>query len=117
MNMNMNMNIYITTKSLLITNEGTIFGRADLTRPKCNNHLLSFIKVEGLFVSYIVTITWYRLSRSKIFAIVSYLRRYLRGYLRTFVHCNNHLLVSFIKFEGLFVPYIVDIFGFLVQES
>ena len=24
--------------------------------PKCNNHLVSFIKVEGLFVSYIVDI-------------------------------------------------------------
>ena len=37
-----------------------IFGIADLTRPqlpKCNNHLLvSFIKVDGLFVSYIVHI-------------------------------------------------------------
>ena len=37
-----------------------IFGIVDLTRPqlpKCNNHLLvSFIKVDGLFVSYIVHI-------------------------------------------------------------
>ena len=37
-----------------------IFGIADRTRPqlpKCNNHLLvSFIKVDGLFVSYIVHI-------------------------------------------------------------
>ena len=36
-----------------------IFGIADLTRPqlpKCNNHLVSFIKVDGLFVSYIVHI-------------------------------------------------------------
>ena len=30
--------------------------------------------------------------------------------------CNNHL-VSFIKVEGLFVPYIVDIFDFLARES
>ena len=36
-----------------------IFGIADLTRPqlpKCNNHLVSFIKVDGLSVSYIVDI-------------------------------------------------------------
>ena len=37
----------------------TLFGIADLTRlqlPKCNNHLVSFIKVDGLSVSYIVDI-------------------------------------------------------------
>ena len=37
----------------------TLFGIADLTRlqlPKCNNHLVSFIKVDGLSVSYIVII-------------------------------------------------------------
>ena len=36
-----------------------IFGIADLTRPqlpKCNNHLVSFIKVDGLSVSYSVHI-------------------------------------------------------------
>ena len=36
-----------------------LFGIADLTRPqlpKCNNHLVSFIKVDGLSVSYIVNI-------------------------------------------------------------
>ena len=36
-----------------------LFGIADLTRPqlpKCNNHLVSFIKVDGLSVSYIVDI-------------------------------------------------------------
>ena len=36
-----------------------LFGIADLTRlqlPKCNNHLVSFIKVDGLSVSYIVHI-------------------------------------------------------------
>ena len=36
-----------------------IFGIADLTRPqlpKCNNHLVSFIKVDGLSVPYIVNI-------------------------------------------------------------
>ena len=36
-----------------------LFGIADCTRPKLpkwNNHLVSFIKVEGLFVSYIVDI-------------------------------------------------------------
>ena len=36
-----------------------VFGIADLTRlqlPKCNNHLVSFIKVDGLFVPYIVHI-------------------------------------------------------------
>ena len=45
------------------TNERTkinyLFGIADLTRlqlPKCNNHLVSFIKVDGLSVSYIVII-------------------------------------------------------------
>ena len=46
------------------TNERTkinyLFGIADLiTRlqlPKCNNHLVSFIKVDGLSVSYIVHI-------------------------------------------------------------
>ena len=35
------------------------YGIADLTRPqlpKCNNHLVSFIKVYGLFVPYIVDI-------------------------------------------------------------
>ena len=36
-----------------------LFGIADLTRPqlpKCNNHLVSFVKVDGLSVSYIVDI-------------------------------------------------------------
>ena len=36
-----------------------LFGIADLTRPqlpKCNNHLVSFIKVDGKSVSYIVDI-------------------------------------------------------------
>ena len=36
-----------------------IFGIVDLTRPqlpKCNNHLVSFIKVDGLSVSYPVHI-------------------------------------------------------------
>ena len=36
-----------------------IFGKADLTPlqlPKCNNHLVSFIKVHGLSVPYIVDI-------------------------------------------------------------
>ena len=36
-----------------------LFGIADLTRPqlpKCNNHLVSFIKVDGLSVPYIVDI-------------------------------------------------------------
>ena len=34
----------------------------------------------------------------------------------TLPKCHNHL-VSFIKVEGLSVPYIVDIFGFLARES
>ena len=36
-----------------------LFGIAELTRlqlPKCNNHLVSFINVDGLSVSYIVHI-------------------------------------------------------------
>ena len=36
-----------------------VFGIADLTRlqlRKCNNHLVSFIKVDGLSVSYIVIV-------------------------------------------------------------
>ena len=36
-----------------------LFGIADLTRPqlpKCNNHLVSFIKVDGLSAPYIVHI-------------------------------------------------------------
>ena len=36
-----------------------IFGIVDLTRPqlpKCNNHLVSFIKVDGLSAPYIVHI-------------------------------------------------------------
>ena len=55
-----------TTPSLAHTSGSTfgdlfilLFGIADLTRPKLpkwNNHLVSFIKVEGLFVSYIVDI-------------------------------------------------------------
>ena len=38
---------------------GELFGIADLTGPrlpKCNNHLVSFMKVDGLFISYIVNI-------------------------------------------------------------
>ena len=45
------------------TNEDmdSLFGIAmpmlhDLNSQKCNNHLVSFIKVAGLFVSYIVAI-------------------------------------------------------------
>ena len=60
-----------TTRSLTQTYDSTfgdlfyylriilLFGIADLTRPqlpKCNNHLISFIKVDGLSVSYIVDI-------------------------------------------------------------
>ena len=52
---------FVINKGLIIsvTNEGTLFGIADLTRlqlPKCNNHLVSFIKVDGLSVPYIVDI-------------------------------------------------------------
>ena len=53
-----------TTQSLALTNGSTfgeLFGIAmpmlhDLNSQKCNNHLVSFIKVVGLFVSYIVAI-------------------------------------------------------------
>jgi len=33
-----------------------------------------------------------------------------------FHFCNNHLLVSFIKVEGLFVSYIVAIFETIKSE-
>ena len=42
-----------------IKNKRSLFGIADLSRPKlpkCNNHLVSFIKVDGLSVPYIVNI-------------------------------------------------------------
>ena len=49
--------------SLALTNHSSfgdlLFGIADLTRlqlRKCNNHLVPFIKVDGLSVSYIVII-------------------------------------------------------------
>ena len=48
--------------NLGVHNEGEIkpiFGQPilhDPNFPKCNNHLVSFIKVEGLFVPYIVHI-------------------------------------------------------------
>ena len=48
--------------SLTLMNDssfGDLFGIADLARlqlPKCNNHLVSFIKVDGLSVPYIVDI-------------------------------------------------------------
>ena len=51
-----------TSPSLALTNGsafGELFGIAELTRlqlPKCNNHLVSFINVDGLSVSYIVHI-------------------------------------------------------------
>ena len=53
--------LHFTDKSLVILPVNSdIFGIADLTRPqlpKCNNHLVSsFIKVDGLSVSYIVHI-------------------------------------------------------------
>ena len=49
---------------LTLTNDSSfgdllLFGIADLTRPQlpiCNNHLVSFIKVDGLSVPYIVDI-------------------------------------------------------------
>ena len=52
---------FVINKGFIIsvTNEGTLFGIADLTRlqlPKCNNHQVSFIKVDGLSVPYIVDI-------------------------------------------------------------
>ena len=55
-------NEFFSLPSLAITNDssfGDLFGIADLTRlqlRKCNNHLVSFIKVDGLSVSYIVNI-------------------------------------------------------------
>ena len=55
-------NEFFSLPSLAITNDssfGDLFGIADLTRlqlRKCNNHLVSFIKVDGLSVSYIVII-------------------------------------------------------------
>ena len=47
-----------------------LFGIADLTRPqlpKCNNHLVSFIKVYGLFVPYIVDIFYTIKSRTMVY--------------------------------------------------
>ena len=57
------------------TNERTkinyLFGIADLiTRlqlPKCDNHLVSFIKVDGLSVSYIVIIFTTIKSRTLVY--------------------------------------------------
>ena len=47
----------ISKCSANITYRDLLFCIADLTRlqlPKCNNHLVSFIKVDGLSVPYIV---------------------------------------------------------------
>ena len=65
------MRITINTK-VILSQPLTLFGIAmpmlhGFNFQKCNYHLVSFIKVEGLFVSYIVTITWYRLSRLKVY--------------------------------------------------
>ena len=50
-----------------------LFGIADLTRPqlqKCNNHLVSFIKVYGLSVSYIVHIFDTIKSRTMVYRYI-----------------------------------------------
>jgi len=50
-----------------------LFGIADLTRPqlpKCKNHLVSFIKVDGLSVSYIVHIFDNIKSRTMVYRYI-----------------------------------------------
>ena len=52
-----------------------LFGIADLTRPqlpKCNNHLVTFIKVDGLSVPYIVDIFDTIKSRTMVYRSTSY---------------------------------------------
>ena len=65
-----------TSPSLALTNGSAfgelllLFGIAELTRlqlPKCNNHLVSFIKVDGLSVSYIVIIFTTIKSRTLVY--------------------------------------------------
>ena len=79
--------------------------------------LVSFIKVEGLSVPYIVDIfdtidtnedTF--TNEAYFFGIADITRPY------SLPKCYNHL-VSFIKVEGLFVPYIDDIFDTIKSRT
>ena len=67
-----------------------------------------------------VTITWYRLSRSKVYSfltLLTFLTPLNQERWSSATYSCRHFLHRKIKNDGLSVSYIVHIFGFLAPES